>query len=106
MARKLRKGVIRKKKDFQLPNWIADGSIGVLALMIYNFGLYLLKSSGAGGFILEMEKTTGYFCLNSFLEFNFSSKGMITGTILVFAFSFLLGVVIARKVRKYRGYKR
>ena len=39
-----------KSKEFTLPVWILDGFVGVLALMIYNFVLYLLKVAKVKGY--------------------------------------------------------
>jgi ABC-type antimicrobial peptide transport system permease subunit len=91
-----------KGKDLELPVWTADGFVGILGLMIYNFILYLLKIAGAGGIIAKMEETMGYFTLNTFVDLGFSPGEMFFGLIITLIVSFLLGVFIAKIVRKNR----
>ena len=90
----------RGKKSCKIPVWVMDGFVGILALMIYNFALYLIKISEVGGFFSKMEDAVGYFGVNSFVDFGFSSGEIIFGVFLFFLISFLLGVVIGDKVRK------
>ena len=89
-----------KQKELEVPVWTADGFIGILALMIYNFLLYLLKVLGAGGIISKMEDTMGYFTLNTFVDLGFTPSEMFVGLIIIFVISFLLGVIIAKILRK------
>lgn len=86
------------------PFWFLDGFVGILALMIYNFVLYILAiSCRVGGIIEKMEGTMGYFMLNSFVDFGFNTFQMSIGLILVFVFSFFLGIFIGNFVRKRRN---
>ncbi|MEK6926725.1 MAG: hypothetical protein AABW50_05600 [Nanoarchaeota archaeon] len=89
----------RVKKEFKVPFWIVDGFVGILALMIYNFLLYLLALIGVKGIIESMYETMGYFGLNSFIAFGLSPDSMALGILIVFAVSFLLGAEIGKRVR-------
>ena len=91
-----------KEKIPRVETWIVNGFLGTLALMIYNFLLYILTQLGTGGFIGKMEEATGYFGLRSFIDFNFSFIASIIGIVIVFAFSFLLGIGIGKIVEKKR----
>lgn len=82
--------------------WVVDGCIGLLALMIYNFFLYILRITNVGGLFGQIEKTMGYFCLNSFMSFGFDVGEIALGIVLVFGISFILGVRIGSIVRKKR----
>ena len=84
---------------------LVDGFNGILALMVYNFILYLSKIAGIKGLIGQIEKTTGYFCINLFIDLGFNTKFITMGVILVFSVTFLLGVVIAKVIRKKRNIK-
>ena len=87
---------------FKVRWWFVDGCLGVLALMIYNFVLYVLTQSGVDGIISQMQDATGYFYLNSFIDFNFSYFNAIIGLFVVLALTFLLGMFVGRTVRKWR----
>lgn len=82
--------------------WIVDGFVGILALMIYNFLLYLLDGLGTGGVISQMQDTMGYFGVKSFLDFGFNAATISIGILLMFAFSFCLGMAIGNFVRRKR----
>ncbi len=82
--------------------WLVDGFVGILALMIYNFVLYVLTSAGAGGIILNLQDTMGYFGVKSFLDFGFNAGSISIGVLLMFVFSFCLGMAIGNFVRKKR----
>jgi len=88
------------KKDLEMPLWVLDGFVGILALTIYNFSLYLLAEIGIGGTIAKMNDAMGYFGLNSFLDFGFEVRTMMFGLTLMFAFSFFLGITIGHWVRR------
>lgn len=91
-----------KKKGLLI---LIDGFNGILALMIYNFILYLSRIAGIKGLIGKIENTTGSFCINSFIDLGFDTKFITIGVILLFSVTFLLGVVIAKVIRKRRGIK-
>lgn len=91
---------IKRQKNLKIHWWIVDGFVGILALMIYNFGLYLLKLASESGFIENLEETMGYFGLNIFLSLGFTPSAMLAGVLFVFAISFLLGMFIGNFVRK------
>lgn len=102
MARKTSK---KRKSKKEIPLWFVDGVLGILALVIYNFSLYLIRISGTQGFLREIEKNAGSFGINSFATFNFSETSTIIGVLGIFGFSFFLGICIGNKVRKYRKRK-
>jgi hypothetical protein len=91
-----------KNKEVELLWWVVDGFVGFLALMIYSFLLYLLDAAGTGGVIAKMQDAVGYFGLNTFLDFNFTPGAMTLGILIVFAFSFVLGILIGQVVRSKR----
>ena len=91
-----------KKKGLLI---LIDGFNGILALMIYNFILYLSKIAGIKGLIGRIENTTGSFCINSFIDFGFNTGFIAIGVFLLFSVTFLLGVMIAKLIRKRRGIK-
>ncbi len=93
---------VRKKKEeeFAVKFWLVDGFVGILALMIYNFLLYIIEIIGIKGLIGEMENTMGYFCLNSFIDFGFNPNTMTFGLIIVFIVSFFLGIITGHYVRR------
>ncbi|MBI2044804.1 hypothetical protein HYT23_01985 [Candidatus Pacearchaeota archaeon] len=92
-------------KEMEVPFWMIDGFIGVLALVIYNFSLYLLTAVGVGGIIAAMENAMGYFGLNTFLDLGFSASSMTIGLVIVFLFCFCLGVFIGNLVRQKSKYR-
>lgn len=94
------------QKELEVPVWTADGFVGILGLMIYNFLLYLLKILGIGGIISKMEDTMGYFTLNTFVDLGFSPSEMFVGLLIIFIISFILGIIIAKVVRKSKKYKK
>jgi len=89
----------RKNQNF----WVVDGFVGILALVIYNFLLYLLSSIGIKGIILTLQQTMGYFCTNTFIDLKFSTIQIIFSLIIVFAISFLLGIFFSKIVRKRKN---
>ena len=95
----------KKQNELTVPFWIVDGFVGVLALMIYNFLLYILTVMGVKGIINQMEDAMGYFGLNSFIDFNFGPATITIGLIFVFIISFFLGIIIGKFVRKRKKYK-
>ena len=92
------KSFLKKKKGQEIPLWLVDGTVGVLALLIYNFLLYLLKN--IGGIFSQLENSMGYFGLNSFLDFGFNAKEMFLGILIFFIVSFFLGTTIGSYLRK------
>lgn len=98
----MRKGLKNKSrsKDFNIPVWILDGMTGVLALVIYDFLLYILTSIGIRGFVSELQDVMGYFGLNTFVDLGFNAGEMFLGILIFFIIAFLLGVGIGNKVRK------
>lgn len=93
------------KKEFEIPLWILDGFVGILALMVYNFILYILTIIGVKGIVESMYETMGYFGLNSFVYFGLSPGAMTLGIVIVFAISFVLGIGIGKKVRQKKSHK-
>lgn len=91
---------LNKKKEMTVPLWIMDGFVGVLALFIYNFALYLLTVFGVGGFVAKLEDAVGYFGINSYIDFGFSATGIFFGVVLMFVFAFVVGVITSSIVRK------
>lgn len=79
-----------------------DGFNGILALMIYNLLLYLSKLTNVKGVIKEIADTIGYFGFNAFVDLGFSGKSMKIGLISIFLTAFLLGIIIAKIIRKIR----
>ena len=105
MVKNTHKKGLKKEKEMTIPFWVLDGFVGILALTIYNFVLFILKVIGAGGVILLMEDSMGYFGLNSFVDLGFSTSQMTIGLILVFIISFLMGMGIGHCVRMKKKYK-
>ena len=101
MKRKIRTRV-RRRRELEVPLWLVDGFNGFLALMIYNFILYISKIFGAGGMLGKLEESSGYFYLNSTIQFGATKTMIILTIIIAFGFSFLLGMIIGKFVRKYR----
>lgn len=91
------------KKEMKLPVWFLDGFVGVLALMIYNFLLYLFVEIGFKGLVKDLEDTMGYFGIKSFLDFGFTAGEISIGVIIIFAIAFIIGIGIGKIVRKRRG---
>jgi len=96
---------LKNSKELEVPIWFLDGFVGVLALLIYNFALYILNLIGTGEIVSQLESTTGYFMLNSFVDFGYTASQMALGIILVFIFCYILGIIIGNLVRKRRGKK-
>ncbi|MFH1787733.1 MAG: hypothetical protein ABH811_03010 [archaeon] len=93
----------RKKKKYNKKLIIlTDGFNGILALLIYNFLLFLSTNVAVGNFVRKIEGVMGYFGLRSFLEMGFNKNEMITGVIIVFLITFLFGVFISKIVRKIK----
>lgn len=93
---------IRKQRELKVPLWLVDGFNGILALMIYNFALYLSKVFHFGGIIFsKLEEASGYFYLNSATTFGLSKTLTISILIIVFVFSFVLGMIIGNFIRKH-----
>ena len=98
--------MVRKKKELKVPFWFVDGFVGILALVIYNFILYLLSILGVGGIIKKIEEAMGYFLLKSFIDFGFSATEMVFGLVITFVLVFFMGVgisILVRRKKKYRG---
>jgi hypothetical protein len=95
----MKKGLKQKENSKKLL-WILDGFVGILALIIYNFLLYLLNSINTGEIISKMQDTMGYFGINSFSDFGFTTTQITIGLLWVFLLSFLLGILIGKLVRK------
>lgn len=87
----------KKKKCLIL---LVDGFNGILALMIYNFSLYLLGI--LNNFLMRMREQTGYFYIKTFMVFGFKKSTIILSVILLFLFAALLGIIIAKLIRKAR----
>lgn len=102
MRNKSKKVSIKKQKELTLPFWLVNGANGLLALMIYNFILYLSKISHVGGILEKLEESSGYFYLNSIISFGVGRTAMILTVIISFGLSFLLGIIIGNMVKKYR----
>jgi hypothetical protein len=88
------------EKELEVPFWILDGFVGILALMIYNFCFYFLDTIGIKGIISKIQDTMGYFCLNSFIDLGFTVSQMAIGILTVFILSFCLGILTGSMVRK------
>jgi hypothetical protein len=95
----------KKHKELEVPLWVLDGTVGVLALFIYNFLLYLTTIFDIRGIIGEIENSIGYFGLNGFIDFGLSASQMLMGMSLIFLLSFFLGIGMGHLVRKQRKYK-
>lgn len=96
-----KRGKKSKPKEFTLPVWVLDGFVGLLALMIYNFLLYLLGDvAHLGGIIKQLYDSMGYFGINTFLDLGFAPKAMSLGIILMFVVSFAIGIGIGSYIRK------
>lgn len=100
------KKIFRKKsvKELKVPFWLVDGFNGILALMIYNFLLYLSKIYDVGGIIAKLEEASGDFYLNSAIEFGTGNATIIMMLIFVIIFAFILGIIVGDFVRKFRRY--
>ena len=96
------KAINKRSGELTVPLWLVDGFNGLLALMIYNFILYLSKILRAGGVFGKLEETSGYFYLNSAISFGATKTMMILIIIAVFGLSFLLGIIIGNFVRRHR----
>ena len=94
--------VRRKIKELKISPWIVDGFNGILGFVIYNFLLYLLKIAGIKGIIGRIVNETGYFYLNTFVDFGLPKISLVSIVIFSFGFAFLLGIGIAKLVRKFR----
>ncbi len=91
----------KQKREVTVPVWLIDGFVGILALVIYNFALYVLGTIlGVGGFISSMEEAMGNFCINSFVYFGLTPSQIAVGLILTFVTAFLIGILIGHFVRK------
>jgi len=86
-----------KEKNLKIPLWVRDGTNGILGLVIYNFLLYLLTISNSQNFLKNMQDTTGSFYITTFSTLGIN---LTISTIFIFAFAFLLGVLVAKQVRK------
>ena len=98
--------MVRKKKELTVPFWLLDGFVGILALMIYNFVLYLITTIGAGGIFNDMQNTMGYFGLLFFIELGFSAAEMSLGIIIIFLVAFILGATIGNFLRQTKRHSR
>lgn len=97
--------VSKRVKEIKLPYWVMDGANGVLALVIYNFALFISDVSGIGGIVAEIERVMGYFGLNMFLKFTNTKLELLLEVVLVFLFVFILAIIIARLIRVWKGEK-
>ena len=93
------------EKELKVDSWVVDGFVGTLALVIYNFILYILTLFGIKGIIDQLEDTMGYFGLNTFLDLGFNPDTMVLGITMSFTFSFLLGIIIGNWVRMKKKYR-
>ncbi|MEK6906080.1 MAG: hypothetical protein AABW81_00485 [Nanoarchaeota archaeon] len=89
-----------KKKENKYLIWLVDGFNGILALMIYNFSLYILEVFDT--FLIKMKENTGYFYIKTFALFGLNKSKVILCVIILFFLAALLGVVIGRIIRKMR----
>ncbi len=95
--------VRRKIKELKISPWIVDGFNGILALVIYNFILYVSKFIGITNVIIKrMREDTGYFYLNTFVDFGLPKISLIIIVLFSFGFAFLLGVGIAKLIRRFK----
>ncbi len=100
--RKKKNSKSARQREMKVPFWLVDGFNGFLALMIYNFILYLSKIMRAGGILEKLEESSGYFYLNSAVTFGASKTLMILILIAVIGLTFILGIIIGNFVRRYR----
>jgi len=98
----MKKQVRKKNKELEVPFWLLDGFVGILALVIYNFCIYMLEVIGIKGLVEKTQESMGYFCLSSFIDLGFTITQMTLGLLTVFILSFMLGVIIGHAVRKRR----
>lgn len=105
MAKKKKFSKKDRKRDDQNIILLVDGFNGILALVIYNFLLYLVKLTGIKGIIGQIEETMGNFCLNTLTDIGLSKATLIFGLIIVFAFAALLGIEIGKLTRRIKGVK-
>ena len=101
VKRKYKKAYIRRQRELRVPLWLVDGFNGILALMIYNFILYLTRLMRVGGLIGKLEDSSGYFYLNSAATFGLSKTLIILLLFAVFGLTFILGTIIGNIVRKH-----
>lgn len=97
--------VRRKVHELKLPYWIVDGINGILALVLYNFILFIFKATEIGGIFGEIEEIMGYFGANFFIMLGFSRTAIMLGVISVFLLAFVLGMSIALFIRIMRKEK-
>ena len=98
----MKKRVKRTTSKNKVFKTLVDGFNGILALMIYNFLLYLSSIANIGGFIEKMNDATGYFYLNTFIDLGFTKTGLAIALILTFVIAFIFGVLMAKLIRKIR----
>ncbi|MFA4952820.1 MAG: hypothetical protein WC584_01205 [Candidatus Pacearchaeota archaeon] len=104
MKKKIRARIINKKnRELKVPLWLVDGFNGLLALMIYNFILYLSKILRAEGILGKLEESSGYFYLNSAITFGATKTLMILILTAVIGLTFILGIIIGNFVRRHRN---
>jgi len=92
----------KKSKEMKVPLWIVNGSNGLLALIIYNFILYLTKITQVGGLITKLEESSGYFYLNSAIIFGANKSSMFFILLGVFGLTFILGITIGGFIRRHQ----
>lgn len=93
---------IKKIKILKIPFWMMDGFNGILALVIYNFFLFIVSLLGIKGILGEIESIMGYFGLNFLIKFSLNKPFMLFGVMIIFFFSFFLGVLIAELIRRFK----
>jgi len=93
-----------KEKELEVPLWLVDGFNGLLALMIYNFILYLTNIMKVGGLVGKLEESSGYFYLNSAIIFGANKTLMFLLLFAVFGLTFILGTIIGGFVRRHRKF--
>ncbi|MFH1585601.1 MAG: hypothetical protein ABIB79_02450 [archaeon] len=89
----------KRIRDLKIPYWIVDGINGILALIIYNFLLFIFRVTEIGGIFGQIEDIMGYFGANLFIRLDFSKPAIMLGIISIFLFSFMLGTGIALLIR-------
>ena len=89
----------KRLKELKIPYWIVDGINGILALILYNFILFICKITEIKGIFNEIEEIMGYFGANLFIKLGFNRPAVMLGVISTFLFAFFLGTAIALLIR-------
>ncbi len=95
----------KRHRQLKVPYWIIDGINGILALVIYNFLLFLIRIAEIGGIPDQIEELMGYFGTNLFLKLGFNKPTIMLGVISIFLLAFVLGMSIALMIRIMRREK-